>query len=69
MDGCQVCEQRRVRWASCTGPADSCCSRRRCRLPGWVLPVAGGVLFTVVVVIWYSAALWFLNGYKLPFGT
>lgn len=39
------------------------------RLPGWVLPVAGGLLFTVVVVIWYSAALWFLNGDKLPFGT
>jgi len=38
------------------------------RLPGWALPVAGGVLFTMVVVIWYSAALWFLNGYKLPFG-
>jgi hypothetical protein len=39
------------------------------RLPGWVLPVAGGVLFTVVVVIWYSAALWFLNGHKLLFST
>jgi hypothetical protein len=38
------------------------------RLPGWALPVAGGVLFTVIVVIWYSAALWFLNGNKLPFG-
>jgi hypothetical protein len=38
------------------------------RLPGWVLPVAGGVVFTVVVVIWYSSALWFLNGDKLPFG-
>jgi hypothetical protein len=39
------------------------------RLPGWVLPVAGGVLFTVIVVIWYTSALWFLNGNKLPFGT
>jgi hypothetical protein len=38
-------------------------------LPGWVLPVAGGLLFTVVVVIWYSSALWFSNGDKLPFGT
>ena len=37
------------------------------RLPGWVLPVAGGVLFTVIVVIWYTSALWFLNGNKLPF--
>jgi hypothetical protein len=39
------------------------------RLPGWALPVAGGLLFTVVVVIWYSSALWFSNGDKLPFGT
>jgi hypothetical protein len=39
------------------------------RLPGWALPVAGGLLFTVVVVIWYSSALWFYNGDKLPFGT
>lgn len=38
------------------------------RLPGWVLPTAGGVLFTVIVVIWYSAALWFFNDYKLPLG-
>ncbi len=27
------------------------------RLPGWVLPVAGGLLFTVIVVIWYSVGV------------
>jgi Family of unknown function (DUF6529) len=36
------------------------------RLPGWVLPVAGGTLAVVVVVLWYTSALWFYNGYQLP---
>jgi hypothetical protein len=36
------------------------------RLPGWALPLAGGLLVTLVVVIWYSSALWYLNGSRLP---
>ncbi|MGW7410633.1 DUF6529 family protein [Streptomyces sp. NPDC054833] len=36
------------------------------RLPGWALPAAGGVLVTTIAVLWYSAALWFLNGYAVP---
>jgi hypothetical protein len=36
------------------------------RLPGWVLPVAGGTLVTVVVVLWYTAALWYFHGFGLP---
>jgi hypothetical protein len=36
------------------------------RLPGWALPVAGGTLVTVVVVLWYTAALWYFNGFRLP---
>jgi uncharacterized protein DUF6529 len=36
------------------------------RLPGWVLPVAGGLLVVTVGVLWYSAALWYYNGYQLP---
>jgi hypothetical protein len=36
------------------------------RLPGWVLPAAGGILATVVALLWYSSALWFYNGYQLP---
>jgi hypothetical protein len=36
------------------------------RLPGWVLPAAGGTLAAVVAVLWYSSALWFYNGYQLP---
>jgi Family of unknown function (DUF6529) len=36
------------------------------RLPGWVLPAAGGMLAAVVAVIWYTAALWYFHGYRLP---
>ena len=28
------------------------------RLPSWALPVAGGLLFTLVVVIWLMSSLW-----------
>jgi hypothetical protein len=36
------------------------------RLPGWVLPVAGGTLVTTVIVLWYSSALWYFGGFQLP---
>jgi Family of unknown function (DUF6529) len=36
------------------------------RLPGWALPVAGGLLVTLVVVMWYSAALWYFAAFRLP---
>src|SRR6266567_9130749 len=36
------------------------------RLPGWVLPVAGGILAILVGVLWYTSALWYYNGYRLP---
>jgi hypothetical protein len=36
------------------------------RLPGWVLPVAGGVLAVDVGVLWYTSALWYYNGFELP---
>jgi hypothetical protein len=36
------------------------------RLPGWVLPAAGGTLAVVVAVLWYTSALWYYNGYQLP---
>lgn len=35
--------------------------------PAWVLPVVGSVLLTVIAVLWYSAALWAFNGYRVPF--
>jgi len=36
------------------------------RLPGWALPVAGGTMVALVVVLWYSAALWYFNGFDSP---
>lgn len=36
------------------------------RLPGWALPAAGGTLFTLVVVLWYSAALWYFDDFDAP---
>jgi Family of unknown function (DUF6529) len=36
------------------------------RLPGWALPVAGGLLVTLVAVLWYTSALWFFDGARLP---
>src|SRR6266567_21043 len=37
------------------------------RLPGWALPVAGGILAVLIAVLWYSSALWYYNGFSLPF--
>jgi hypothetical protein len=31
------------------------------RFPVWVLPTAGGLLFTTLIAIWYSSALWFFS--------
>lgn len=28
-------------------------------LPGWVLPVLGGLAFTVLVAVWFTSAFWF----------
>jgi len=36
------------------------------RLPRWALPVAGGALAVVIGVLWYTSALWYYNGYRLP---
>ena len=36
------------------------------RLPGWALPVAGGLLVTLIVIMWYSSALWYFNNSRLP---
>jgi hypothetical protein len=31
------------------------------RMPNWVLPVAGGGVFTALVVVWSTSALWFFR--------
>lgn len=36
------------------------------KLPGWTLPLVGGVLALLVTVLWYTSALWYYNGYQLP---
>ncbi len=36
------------------------------RLPGWALPAAGGTLIVLIVVLWYTSALWYFNGFSLP---
>ncbi|MFI1050864.1 DUF6529 family protein [Streptomyces griseoruber] len=36
------------------------------RLPGWLLPAAGSALFGAIGLLWYSAALWALNGFAAP---
>ncbi len=34
------------------------------RMPGWAIPVLGGTLFTVLVVVWLTSAMWFFaNGF------
>jgi len=36
------------------------------RLPGWALPVAGGILAVLILVLWYTAGLYYYNGYSVP---
>lgn len=31
------------------------------RLPGWLLPIVGGVVFTALTIIWLTSALWFFR--------
>ncbi|WP_374213986.1 DUF6529 family protein [Streptomyces sp. A3M-1-3] len=31
------------------------------RLPGWLLPIAGGLTFAALTVIWLTSALWFFR--------
>ena len=31
------------------------------RMPGWALPVLGGVVFTALVLVWGTSALWFFK--------
>ena len=31
------------------------------RFPVWVIPTAGGLLFTALITIWYTSALWFFT--------
>jgi hypothetical protein len=35
-------------------------------LPGWALPLAGGVMFSTLVVVWLTSALWFIDKQGFP---
>ena len=35
-------------------------------LPGWVLPVLGGLLAVLLTVVWFSSAFWYLTQPGLP---
>ena len=35
-------------------------------LPRLALPIAGGMLFSAIVVIWYTSALWFFREFGFP---
>ena len=35
-------------------------------LPGWALPVAGGLVFTILVSVWLTSGLWFISENGLP---
>ena len=36
------------------------------RLPGWTLPIAGGLLFSSLVVLWFTSALWWFRYVDFP---
>lgn len=33
----------------------------RDRLPGWALPVVGGLLFSILLGLWITSAAWFFS--------
>ena len=35
-------------------------------LPGWALPVAGGLVFTILVAVWLTSGLWFISENGIP---
>jgi hypothetical protein len=36
------------------------------RAPGWALPIAGSLMFTTLVVVWLTSALWFIDKNGFP---
>ena len=35
-------------------------------VPGWAIPVLGGLVFTALVVIWLTSSLWFFDNFGFP---
>ena len=36
------------------------------KLPEWALPLAGGSLFTILVVVWWTSSFWFFTNVDFP---
>jgi hypothetical protein len=36
-------------------------------LPGWALPVMGGLVFTALVGLWFTSSLWFFTTHGVKF--
>jgi Family of unknown function (DUF6529) len=36
-------------------------------LPGWVIPVAGGALFSGLVALWLTSSFWFFTAFGVGF--
>jgi hypothetical protein len=36
------------------------------RLPGWAVPVLGGLVFSCVVVVWLTSSLWWFDNIEFP---
>ena len=48
--------------ASSSGPSvPRCCCSARSSLPGWLLPLVGGLVFIALTVLWLTSALWFFR--------
>ncbi len=41
-------------------------SVRSRRMPGWTLPIAGGLVFALLVGIWVTSSLWFFDNAGFP---
>jgi hypothetical protein len=37
------------------------------RMPGWALPIVGGLLFTILVLLWLTSSLWFFRNIGVEF--
>ena len=35
------------------------------RMPGWALPIVGGVLFTTLIALWLTSSLWFFRQFGI----
>ena len=44
-----------------TAAASPAASRIAPNVPGWALPLAGGLLLTAVVVAWLTSAVWLFS--------